>query len=250
MNIIDKYKDVSFENGKFLSDNSYANDTVYIVSKFIRDYNENGIFELYKYKPIFNKYIADIFNKDEDNSDIGNYYSEVLCLLEYSKVIYKEQRGTYKILDLDMLNYISHKMENSYIFLYTLAYFTALNSGVLPDYKEYCNTSNDTEKKNLLNRINVTLSKLNPSVGCSPEDQWAKQNTEYIINVLNFYNDQCRITRTLSIDENLGIRNPESISVNVKGTRTTVDKNNEYLSDFNFRYVDDNLKRIKVKEEE
>lgn len=249
MNIIEKYKDVSFKNGKFLSDKSYAYDTVYFTCKFIRDYSENGNFDLYKHKITFNKYIADIFNKNEDNSDIGNYYSEVLCLLEYSKVVYKRQRGIYEIIDLETLNYICHKMENAYIFLYVLSYHTIRNSNLLNKYIEYCETDNEMEKINILKELNIKLTELNPSVGCSPDDQWAKQNTEYILNVLNFYNDQYRVTRTLLFDINLGIRNTESISVNVNGTRTIQEKNNAYLQNFDYNYVDSVLKNIKVKKE-
>ena len=88
--------------------------------------------------------------------------------------------------------------------------------------------------------MNIKLSELNPSVSCSPDNQWAKQNTKYIINVLNFYNDKKPITRTLIVDNDVGIRNPESISVNVNGTRTQEgsEKDNDYLKKFDYLYVD------------
>lgn len=251
MNILEKLKDVSFSNGKFLSDKSYAFDTVFFVTKFIREYSENGIFDLVKYKDLFNKYIADIYNKDPNNSDIGNYYLEVLKLLEYSKTIVKNQRGNYTIVDIQMINYICYKMENAYIYLYVMAYYTMYNSGLLDLYKDFCSTTEETEEKNLLSLLNVRLTELNPSVSCSPDDQWAKQNTKYIINVLNFYNDKKPITRTLLVDNDVGLRNPESISVNVNGTRTQegLEKDNDYLKAFDFEYVDNNLNEIKVKEE-
>ena len=78
-----------------------------------------------------------------------------------------------------------------------------------------------------------------------------KKGIEYIINVLNFYNDKKPITRTLLVDNDVGLRNPESISVNVNGTRTQegLEKDNDYLKAFDFEYVDKNLNEIKVKEE-
>ena len=251
MNIMVKLKDVSFNNGKFLSDKSYAYDTVFFVTRFIRDYSNDGIFDLAKHKDLFNKYIADIFNKDPNNSDIGNYYLEVLKLLEYSKTIVKNQRGNYSVIDIEMINYICYKMENAYIYLYVMSYYTIYNSGLLNTYRDFCITSDEIEEKNLLSTLNIKLSELNPSVSCSPDDQWAKQNTKYIINVLNFYNDKKPITRTLVVDNDVGIRNPESISVNVNGTRTQegFEKDNDYLSTFDFAYIDINLNEIKVKKE-
>ena len=37
-NIYDRLKDSSYSDGKFLSDKSYAYDTVYFISKFIKKY--------------------------------------------------------------------------------------------------------------------------------------------------------------------------------------------------------------------
>lgn len=251
MNIIERLKNVSFDNGKFLSDKSYAYDTVYFVTRFIRDYSEDGIFDLTKYKELFNKYIADIFNKDPNNSDIANYYLEVLRLLEYSKTIIRNQRGNYSISDYEMINFICYKMENAYIYLYVLSFHTISNSNLLNLYSQFCYSDDAIEEKNILNSLNIKLSELNPSVSCSPDNQWAKQNTKYIINVLNFYNDKKPITRTLIVDNDVGIRNPESISVNVNGTRTQEgsEKDNDYLKKFDYLYVDKYLSEIKVKKE-
>ena len=42
--LIKKYERVSFKNGKFLSDKSYAYDTVYFLTKFVRDHSVDGIY--------------------------------------------------------------------------------------------------------------------------------------------------------------------------------------------------------------
>ena len=139
----------------------------------------------------------------------------------------------------------------AYIYLYVLSFHTINNSNLLNLYTKFCYSDDASEEKNILNSLNIKLSELNPSVACSPDDQWAKQNTKYIINVLNFYNDKKPITRTLIVDNDVGIRNPESISVNVNGTRTHegAKKDNDYLKKFDYLYVDKYLSEIKVKKE-
>ena len=49
-NIYDRLKDSSYSDGKFLSDKSYAYDTVYFISKFIKEYSVDNIFDYSNWK--------------------------------------------------------------------------------------------------------------------------------------------------------------------------------------------------------
>ena len=243
--LIKKYESVSFKNGKFLSDKSYAYDTVYFLTKFVRDHSVDGIYYHNKFINLFKLYIADVFNKDADNSDIGNYYSDFFHVLIYAGVLSLKSHRTYKILDYETINYICEKMENAYIFLYILVYFTMKNSGTLELYKRFCEGDKE-DKKKYLNKIHKILHRENPSVQGSIYGQWSLQNTEYLMNVLNFINEQPRISRELNIYDNK-IKDIEMISVNVNGSRTIRKKNNAYLESFDYAYVKNELKDLMIR---
>ena len=244
MNVIEKYKDVSFENGKFLSDKSYAYDSIYFIAKFIYEYIEDEIIDLRKYQIFLEDYISKVFNIEND-ADIRNYINEAIHVFNYARLIEKQEQNVYKIIDFEALEFIVSKIENAYVFIYTLSYYTLKNSGALDVYKEFCSISETSIKMKLLEKINEILYELNPSTKSGADSQWAKQNTKYIINNLNFINYQPEITRSLTINEDI-IRNPKTISTNVEGTRTNGTKNNAYLYKFDFEYVDNLLKDIIV----
>lgn len=245
MRIIEKYKTVSYNNGKFLSDKSYAYDSVYFIAKFFYEYSEDCIVDLKKYPEYLAEYISKVFLIDNED-DIRNYINEVCHVFNYAKMIEKKEKNIYKIIDIEAFEFITKKIENAYIFIYTLCYFTMKNSNALELYKEYCNTNYIPRKMEILEKINEILYELNPSTKSGPESQWAKQNTKYIINNLSFINNQPEITRNLTINKDI-IRNPETISTNVAGTRTTGIKNNSYLYTFDFEYVSNMLKEILIK---
>ena len=106
-NIYDDFKNVSYTRAKFLSDKSYAYDTVFFVSKFITKFQKDGIFNLKQNLDIFNKYIIDMFNRNPDSDGTNNYYSEVLNLFEYADVIEKVEYQIYKIKNMDALLFIN-----------------------------------------------------------------------------------------------------------------------------------------------
>lgn len=244
MNVIEKYKDVSFANGKFLSDKSYAYDTIYFIAKFFYEFNENGIVDLKKYQPFLNDYISKIFNIT-NSADINNYCNDTLHVFVYSKMVEKISQNVFKIIDIEALSYIVRKIENAYIFIYALSYYTVKNSNAMDLYDEFCKTPSIPLKTYILERINEILYELNPSTRSGADSQWAKQNTKYIINNLNFINHQPEITRSFTINEEI-VRNPKMISTNVEGTKTIGIKNNAYLDNFDFEYVDKVLKDIIV----
>lgn len=241
-NIYERLKDSSYSDGKFLSDKSYAYDTVYFISKFIKDYSVDGIFDYAKWKTTLEDYIAEKWQLLDKNDGIMNYYHETISLLEYSHVV--EKKGQIiKIIDHNIINFITkdNKMENAYIYIYLLCYFTIKNSGCLQSYKDFCSSESEIVKRHYINEIYECLCEANRSVK-NPDihDQWAKQNTQYIMNVLNFINKQPWITRDLTFNYSR-MYNPEMVSVNVKGTKTRYLKKNEYLNEFDFKYVINSL---------
>ena len=240
-NIYDDFKNVSYTKAKFLSDKSYAYDTVFFVSKFITKFQKDGIFNLKQNLDIFNKYIIDMFNRNPDSDGTNNYYSEVLNLFEYADVIEKVEYQIYKIKNMDALLFINERMENAYIFNYLLTYNTFKNDGLLEIYKKICETTDLDEKSELIKELNSKISVINVSVQ-TPGTVWEKLNTKYALTVLNFINKQNYVSRELNVQNK--VADIESISVNVKGTKTydNLPKSNNYLKKFDIGYVTEFLK--------
>ena len=86
MNIIEKYQDVSFRNGKFLSDKSYAYDSIYFIAKFFYEYSDNGLVDLKKYPIYLAEYISKVFSISNED-DIRNYMNEACHVFVYSKIV-------------------------------------------------------------------------------------------------------------------------------------------------------------------
>ena len=101
----------------------------------------------------------------------------------------------------------------------------------------FCKTDNEDEKKQYILEIYKCLCDLNSSVrNHKVHRQWSKQNTQYIMNILNFINKQPWISREFTFDYKR-LYNPSMISVNVPGTKTRYTKKNDYLNDFDYDYV-------------
>ena len=73
-NIYDRLKDSSYSDGKFLSDKSYAYDTVYFISKFIKEYSVDNVFDYSNWKSTLEDYIAEKWQLLDKNDGILNYY--------------------------------------------------------------------------------------------------------------------------------------------------------------------------------
>lgn len=240
-NIFTDFKNVSYTKGKFLSDKSYAYDTVFFVSKFIVKFQKGNIFHLEQNREMFNKYIIDMFNRNQDSDGTPNYYLEVLNLFEYAGVINEIQSKVYKIVNIDALNFINERMENAYIFNYLLTYRTFENDGLIEFYRKICETESTDEKYKLIIKLNEKISNINVSVK-KKGTVWEKLNTKYALTILNFINGQKYVSREFNIQDKIaGI---ESISVNVKGTKTydNLPKSNTYLKKFDIEYAKKYLK--------
>ena len=248
LNLNEKLKNASYSDGKFLSDKSSAYDTVYFISKFIKDYSVDGEFDSAKWKLALEDYIVEKWQLLDKNAGLFNYYHETVNLLEYSHVV-KKEGNKIVITDPEVLNFITkdNKMENSYIYIYLLCYFTLKNSGCFQVYIDFCNSNVESTKKKYVWSIYEHLSCLNSSVKNPTEhDQWAKQNTAYILNILNFINNQPAVTRNLTLNYKV-INQPKMISINVEGTKTKYPKKNDYLNNFDFEYVINNLNEYMIK---
>lgn len=243
MEIIKKLKDVSFKNGKFLSDKSQGFDCIYFVSKFINEYQENGKIELKNTETSFMDYINDIF-KIEETAVINNYRNETSHVLLYANIIKKIKSANFDIIDQELLDFITERIENAYIFNYVLCYFTIKNIGLLEEYKKFCEIKDENLKLKILMNIHEKLTSENPSVDINKKDeQWAKQNTKYIINNLNFLNNNKAITRKFNFNS---ICDVKDVAVNISGTKTTKikDKKNSYIETFDKNYVREYLNAL------
>lgn len=244
LNVAEKLKDVNFSNGKFLWDKSYAYDTIYFLAKFIRERSQNWIFSRSANVDNLKSYLWLKFSLPSNNPWLLNYYNEAVNVLCYSKTIsvIKEWKETFlKILDDDMLEYIStRKMENAYIYLYYLCYFSLKNDNILEFYKKYTEETDAEKRSTRIKLIYDRISQVNVSVW-DIDNQRRKQCTEYIFNVMNFINKCYCLTRWLGENSRLWIRNPRSISVNVDWTKTKIKKDNDYLYNFDCKYVEQEL---------
>lgn len=249
MQIADRLSDVNFNNWKFLSDKSYAYDTIYFLSKFIHERSENWFFHRSAVYDDLKSYIWLKFRLPTDNNWLTNYYNETVNVLCYSgtvEIVWEWNNKYLEILDDDMLEYISSiKMENAYVYLYLLCYFTLKNSTIgssnlLHLYQSYVHETNADRRQSIINAIYQAISSLSTGIWDN-NTQRSKQCTKYIMNVMNFINNCYCLTRELWENTRPGLRDPHTISVNVDGTKTKIPKDNEYLDHFDFSHVESEL---------
>lgn len=236
-NILKILQDVSVTKttGQLFADKSYKYDTVFFLSKFIiSNLDAELCFQSKTYEENAIEYTKDIFNLElkskEDAQKIKNYLSETLTILQFANVISKIRDNVYKVRELEILEYIIKCPENSYIFLYLVAYQTLKNDNMLELYRLFINSTIE-KKKDLIKKFESYI-KSAPSI-----DKWAPFKTKFLLMVLGFANGDLEIARTLNV-KNAPI-SIESISINVKGTRTPdyLPKKNDYILKFNKNYV-------------
>ena len=239
--ILHVLRDVSLSknNGKFLADKSYAFDTVFFMAKFIIHNQQNLRFNKKQLRKDAIAYVEDIFQLKKGTAGAVNYYLETLNILEFANVIVKETTDQYRIIDLEILKFISAYPENSYIFLYLIVWQTFKNDGLSELFSNYCNAGID-EKELYIRKIYNIFCARSSSIE-TDNTQWSKQLVKYALIVLGFINKQPKVSRELKVkNETLSI---EDISLNVAGTKTPLElpKKNDYLFHFNFTYVQNTL---------
>lgn len=224
------------KNGRFLSDKSYGYDTIFFISKFIL-YNSNGkVFNKQALKIKAISYIEDIFNLTPGTAGAVNYFLEAINLLEFGNIIKKQNNSEYKIIRLDILEYICGCPENAYIFIYLLTYKSFENDGLLEIYIRYCNEDNKEKRYDIVLEIYKKFKEKSISVG-SVDSNWSKQLVKYSFIILGYINKQKYIARTFKEGERL--ITVEDISLNVSGTRTPehLPKKNDYIQSFSRDYI-------------
>lgn len=239
---------LSKKTGRYLADKSYGFDTIYFIAKFIIHNAENRRFNKKQLKEKAIKYTEDLFQLTLGTAGAGNYYIEAINLLTFGNILTTENEQDYFIAQPDILGYIAQQPENAYIFLYLLTYMTFKNDGLLPALKQYANTTDITELKNIIKKIHELFVKKSISIK-TPESNWSKQLVKYSIIVLGYVNNLNYVPRTLDVkDKKVTI---EDASLNIAGTRTPIDlpKKNDYLQTFNLNYVKYYLKDELLKPE-
>ena len=239
------YQKISFADGVYLRDKSHKFDCLYFCAKFINEYSKNRYFDLEQNVTNIKVYLSNRFSI-KINASLNNYYREPLELLEIAKVIKKQTNNKYKILNQEMLTFITERPENSYIFNYIISYYIINNSKCMNLYKSFCNSKTNVEKEKYLKQIHKKFIECNPFVK-KADTNWRNQITKYIMENMNYINGQPHITRTHKIQNKK--ERKEMISINVEGTRSKGKKNNGYLKVFDDVYVKDYLNKLLIKGE-
>ena len=251
---IDKFKTLSLANqpnrgGKFFADKSYAFDTLFFCSRFISRFRIGNKFYKSENQSKSNKYIQDLFCLRTNKSQIGNYMTETVALLCFTKVlerVHEYGRGeVYKIIDDDALAFISTSFENAYIYQYLLAYQIFKNEDLWDLYKRFCSQDKIEEKQKVYDIYRPLYAKKDVRVK-DPTKGHAFFTPKFPMIVLNYINQQNMCTRQAKV-KNTTVR-IEDISLNQEGKRAgnffnnSLPKKNAYLQDFSTSYVVESLR--------
>lgn len=256
LNLLNKVS-LTQTRGRFIGDKSYSYDDVYFMAKYIIETADDAnIFNKTKEESRVNEYIKDIFQLRGVASGSINYLTEALNILVYSGIIEKVDRNKYKIVNHDVLEYISERVENSYIFLYLLVYKTFCNDEILNYYVKFAKANTKDDKENLLKTIHNIFKEKSVSIGgrsSSDDTNWSKQLVKYSLVVLGYANETEYVTRTLKVqvESDLSFKkvNVEDISINIEGTRTNEQskKINDYIYSFAKNYIQHELSPYLIK---
>lgn len=257
-----KFKNLTLSNSGFFSDKSFKYDTIFFVTKFLYDFlytNDNGYYfdvSDNNMKQIVLK-IAKRFNlpKSDGNADTPsnrNYVKETLKFLLFINSIKETDDNHYQIIDKSMLDFIVVSIENTYIIQFLVAKMTFINDGIYEKYLNYLSIEKEYRTKNNIN-INVDIFQdikeekekalllirdeivSRSSSVRSDDTYWSYNTTKFPIMVLSLANNDFKISRTLNISNDRVT--PKLLSANVEGTRSIMEKDNDYIEDFNLDYV-------------
>lgn len=236
------------DNGKFLADKSYGFDTLFLGARFVNRFRFGEYFYKDDYREKANKYYQDLFCLREA-SQVGNYLTETLALLVFAGVLELEKRGRYKIIDDDLLDFISSSFEHAYIFEYMLCYCVFKHDGLWDIYQKFCKADTLDKKQEIYLQYRDIYTQKDSRIK-DHSKEWANFTPKYPMVILNYANQQNMIARTLRVKAQLVKRT--DIALNVQGTRANVllPKKNAYLDDFSDSYVLETLRPYLVIKEE
>ena len=235
-------------NGKFLADKSYGFDTIFLGARFVNRFRFGEFFHKDDYRKKADEYYRDLFCL-RDATQVPNYLTETLALLVFAGILVLEKRGKYRIIDEELLDFISSSFEHAYIFEYMLCYCVFNNDGLWDVYQQFCNAGNLEEKQSVYYQYRDLYMQKDIRIK-DPDKLWANFTPKYPMVVLNYANKQNMIARTLRVKPKLVTRT--DIALNVNGTRANVNlpKKNAYLEDFSDSYVLETLRPYLVVKQE
>lgn len=253
-----KFKTISLANqpngkGKFFADKCYAFDTIFFCSRFISRYRFGNLYHKLEKTDKSNSYIQDLFCLEKDSSQIQNYMTESVALLCFAKILepVPGKAGVFKIIDDEMLDFISSSFENSYIFQYLLAYQVFHNEGLWDLYVQFCEAKTTAQKQAVYDIYRPLYARKDVRVKDQTKGH-AYFTPKFPMVVMNYINQQNMCTREANVkDEIVQIGD---ISLNQEGTRagnvanTLLPKKNSYLEDFSLSYVVESLRPYLLKE--
>lgn len=231
------------DTGRFLSDKSYGYDVIFFMSKYIINNlsSDNNRFDKSIEKEFYIEYTKDTFRLNQDSSGVSNYMNESLNLLEFTGVISKDVNNNqlYSVHHLDVLIFLSEKMENSYIFLYLISYQVLINHNIMGLYTKFLENEEIYIKEHYLSLIHDIFIEESISIGSKTEGttNWSQQMVKYPMIVLNYINNNNYVTRTLKVSKRKV--SSKDIALNVSGTRTpsNVKKINDYIDNLDLNYI-------------
>lgn len=247
---------LSNQNGRFLSDKSYAYDTVYFMAKFILEVSDDeNVFNRASERSRYIEYTKDIFQLRDMATGAPNYMAETLNLLCFANLLSKDaqDRNKYKIQHKEIWDFITERIENAYIFLYLVVYKTFVNDAIIETYKRFILATTKEDKESLLQSILAIFREKSVSIG-DTDTVWEKLLVKYPLVVLGFANNSAYVARTLKVEQLPdGEFKPvtvEDVSINVPGTRTTENskKINDYIKTFAKAYVQNRLRPYLVQD--
>lgn len=244
-----KFAKLTFDNneGRYMADKSYGFDTMFFMSRFIDHFRFGDEFNKRKYVTYANKYTRFLFTLRENSAQIQNYLTEAISNLRFTGVLKEIGRGKFRILDEELLLFISSSFENAYIYLYLLTYNLYKKYGMWDLYVQYCSTSDIGKQLSIVQKIRAKMIEVNPNVKDGTTSDWAMFVTKYGLTVLNYANQQHHVARTSNISDK--ITTIEDAALNTRGTRAFYDvqKKNDYLYTFSFEYVQQTLRPFLAK---
>lgn len=238
--ILEIIEDVTMTKGVFLQDKSFKYDTVFFNANFLLEHTigDKICLGTEVEKDIISKF-EKTFNLSANSDANKNYFLEGSNLLAYANIIKKDEDGNYEILHRDVLEFVASSIENAYILLYLLTYKAFINDGIWETYIKFLNAPTKENKESILKTLRTMICSKSESVG-KVDSVWAGLKTKYPLMVLGLANKSNVITRGDDVNPpkiKEQIITPQDVSANVRGTRTTTVKDNDYIKSFRLTYV-------------
>ena len=232
--LLNSFKDLSYSRqvGKFFADKSYGFDTMFFCSRFITRFKDDNIFDKGANLEKSNKYIIDIFNLEEANRGVPNYFREALNLLCFIGAIESLDDDKYAIVNQDLLDIYCSNMENAYVAQYMLAYSVFKNDDIWEHFVAFTLANSIDKKKSEYNKIISAISLKATNIG-----DWILFVAKFSTNILSYANRNNMVARTGNVKNSLV--QISDVAVNVSGKRNSygIPKKNSYLYDMSDSYI-------------